>query len=220
MSTVSENNGAFKEYEPLGPKHRTREHYLIIILHLMAAIVIVWIQYSMFSMVLPTAVAFFSFILIVINGFLYSTFENDAWYRDEMVPYVSRKMTTTAIETDRLRRFHRKLAQGVIILGWLDVLLCLTLMYFGIILILPSFSGEGLIIRVVGELVAYVIVFGPFFLYFGLLIVIVGVLETFLKPRYDDISHLIEFDKKWNYENQRRAKAKDAKSKSQVENDT
>ena len=216
MSLETMGDDAFNEYRSLGPKHRTRKHYIIIVLHIFAAAVISLVQLSMgldmwfygFGIITP--------ILLVMNGFLFSHLENDSWYREEMVPLISGIATTTESETDRLRQYHRSVAWTMLVLGWFDILLCQFIWTYGLLTIVPNFSVDSLIMRIPGELIAWVVIFGPFFLYFVFLIPVALILERVFLSRYSDIAHLLEIENKWTRENNRRAEEK----KANVRNDS
>lgn len=90
---------------------------------------------------------------------------------------------TTEIETDRYLQYHRRLNRFTLILGWPAILMCQMAWTFGITEILPAFAADDLLTRILGELVAYVVIFGPFLLYFLVLMLIVVILERLLIPR-------------------------------------
>ena len=208
MNSESIGDDTFNEYRPLEPKHRTRKHYIIIILHIFAAAIISLAQFSMgldkwfygFGIITPT--------LLVMNGFLFSHLENDSWYREEMIPFISEIVTTTESETDRLRQYHRSVAWTMLVLGWFDILLCQFFWTYGLLTIAPNLSVDNLIMRIPGELIAWVVIFGPFFLFFVFLIPIALIIERIFLSRYSDIADLLELENKWIRESNRRAEEK------------
>jgi len=155
-------------------------------------------------------------ILLIIHGFAYSHIENSSWYREQMVPFISRVIATTEIETDRYVQYNRRCTRYILILGWLAILLCQWVWTFGLTVVMPFFVGDNLILRFIGELVGYAVIFGPFLLYFLILIAIAASVEKILRPRYKDIEPLFEIADKWVKETNRRAK----ESKSTKEEDT
>jgi len=199
----------FKEYKELGPKRRSLEHYVVIFLHLAAAAIFFVVQLNNgFSpefygngIVTP--------ILLIINGFAYAYIENDSWNREQMVPFISRLITTTEIETDRFCQYHRRVARGMLIIGWVAILVSQWVTNFGFSMF-GFFTSDDLVIRIVGELVAYGLFFGPYLLYFLLLLAIASVLDPYFNSRYKDIAHLVEIKNKWTKEAHRRVKNPEA----------
>ncbi|MGY5878743.1 MAG: hypothetical protein RTV31_00775 [Candidatus Thorarchaeota archaeon] len=182
------------------PKRKTLEHYIVI--HFAAMLVISMFQFT-YGTGLWWGFGFVTPIILICNGFVYSAVENNSWYREQMVPFISRVISTTEIETDRYRQYHRSANRIVFILGYLVILICQGVWTFGLTIALPVFADGNFLIR---ELLAYAILFGPFFLYFFLLIIVGAFVDEILPPRYRDIAHLFVIENKWAMENQRRAK--------------
>ncbi|MGY5857747.1 MAG: hypothetical protein RTU63_00140 [Candidatus Thorarchaeota archaeon] len=155
-------------------------------------------------------------ILLIIHGFLYSSLENETWYREQMVPFIARLITTTEIETDRYLQFHRRIARTLLIFGWLVILLCQFVWTYGLTNFGSWFVSEDILTGVLAELVAYGIFFGPFILYFLILFLFAYIADKTVASRYEDISHILEIEHKWNKESSRRAKDPESV---QVEND-
>jgi hypothetical protein len=220
LSPESLDKTTFMEYTPLGPKRRTREHYLVLVGHIVAAFTISLIQLSIGLSVWFLGFGILTPILLILQGLFYSFLENDTWYREEMVPFISRLITTTESETDRLRQYHLRLARSVIVLGCFDIILCQLVWTYGLTVILPSFLGDDLLIRFIGELLAIVVVFGPFFLYLIVMLPIASTVERIYKSRYSDIAHLLDIENKWSREDNRRAKEKKAMLKGDASSDT
>jgi hypothetical protein len=210
INSESTTEDVFKEYQPLEPKKKSVEHYIVMFLHLVLAIVIFAIQFNYgldawfqgFGLLTP--------ILLIINGFVYSFTQNDTWYREQMVPFISRVITTTEIETDRYRQFHRRIARYALLLGWISILMSQFAWTFGLTQVMPFFIGDDLLTRFIGEFVAIAVIFGPFFLYFIFLISFMAIIEKPYQSRYKDIAHLLEIENKWAKEAHRRAKNPEA----------
>ena len=206
MDSESTDEMVFKDYKELESSSRSMGQYFVIAIHLTAALLISIIQFNAglsewflgFGILVP--------ILLIIHGFLYSSIPNDSWYRNQMVPFILSIDMTTEIETDRYLQYQRRLTMISLILGWLVILMCQIAWTFGLTAIVPAFTGDDILTRFAGELIAWVVIFGPFVLYFLLLFLVHGVLEKLLKSRYKDITHLFEIEIKWNAEKQRRTK--------------
>lgn len=127
-----------------------------------------------------------------------------------MVPFISRIIATTEIETDRFRQYRRRTARYALLLGWLSILLSQFVWTFGLTQVVPFFIGDDLLTRFIGELVAIAVIFGPFFLYFIFLIIFAGIFEKPYQSRYKDVAHLSDIENKWAKEAHRRAKNPEA----------
>ena len=206
MDSESADGVVFKDYKELEPVRRSLGQYLIIVIHLAAALLISVIQlndglnawFVGYGVVTP--------ILLIIHGCIFFIIPNDLWYRERMVPFILSIFMTTEIETDRYLQYQRRSTMLVLILGWLAILLCQMVWTFGITSILPAFATDDILILFAGELVGWTVILGPLFLYFLLLILIALILDRLLTPRYTDIKHLFDIEKKWNMERDRRAK--------------
>lgn len=196
----------FKEYRDLDPVSRSPEQYFVAIIHLTAAVIISVIQFTYgfnswalgFGIVTP--------ILLILQGFAYLVIRNDLWYREQMVPFILSILMATEIETDRYLRYHRRFIRFTLILGWFVILVCQFTWTFGLTEIMPLFAGDDFLLRFIGELVAYAVLFGPFLLYGLGLVAILTILERILKTRYKDINHLFDIENKWTAETHRRSK--------------
>ena len=93
----------------------------------------------------------------------------------------------------------------MLIIGWVAILVSQWVTNFGFSMF-GFFTSDDLVIRIVGELVAYGLFFGPYLLYFLLLLAIASVLDPYFNSRYKDIVHLVEIKNKWTKEANRRAK--------------
>ena len=220
MSEDSEDSDVFTEYKPLRPKRRSLQGNIVLFLHLLAAIVLSVTQFASGLDVWFYGLGVATPILLIINGFAYSFFENDSWYKEEMVPYLSRIVSTTEIETDKYRQFHRRTARLMLIFGWVDIILCQLIWTWGLTVFLRSLLGEDLLTMIIRELFAYIVLFGPFFLYFIILLAFGSLIDKLFLSGYDDIKHLLELENKWNRENQRRAKMKEMPNEPLVGNGT
>lgn len=206
MDSESADVTVFKEYRELEPLRRSSGQYFIAAIHLVAALLISVIQFNAglsawfagFGIVVP--------ILLIVHGLSYAIVPNDSWQREQMVPFMLSIVMTTEIETDRYLQYHRRLTRVSLILGWPVIIICQIAWTFGLTVILPAFTGDDILIRIVGELIAWVVIFGPFVLYALILILVIGVLEKILISRYEDIEHLFDIERKWNMEKQRRAR--------------
>ena len=205
-SSESSDDIVFKEYRELGSKSPSLEQYIVVVIHLTGAILISAIQFNDgvsvwflgFGIVVP--------ILLIIHGVGYSVFKNDSWYREQMIPFILSIVMATEIETDRFLQYHRWSTRFFLILGWPVILLCQMTWTFGLTEILPAFSADNVLTLIIGEFVAYLVIFGPFVLYGLALIFIFVILARLLQSRYEDIMHLFDIERMWNTERQRRAK--------------
>ena len=206
MDSESTNDTTFKEYRDLEPMSRSLEQYLVLFFHLAAALIVSAIQFrdGLSAWILGFGVV--TPILLIIHGYAYSTVPNDSWHREQMVPFMLSIVTATEIETDRYLQCNRRCARFVLILGWPVILLCQIAWTLGLTKVVPVLMGDNLLIRILGELAAWLAIFGPFFLYFLIIMPILVGLSRLLESRYRDIKHLLDIDKKWNMENRRRAK--------------
>lgn len=188
------------------PKRRTREHYIVLVVHIAAAFVISAFQLNSgidawfpgFGLATP--------ILLIIHGVVYSFIQISTWCREQMVPFMLKLVPATEIETDRYVEYNRKSAMYVLIFGWFAILLCQFVWTFGLTEVMPFFIFDDFILRLIGEIVGYIVIFGPFLLYFLLLIAFAWVIEEFYLPGYNDVEHLFEIAHKWGREHNRRAK--------------
>lgn len=205
-SSESADDVVFKDYRELEPVSRSLGQYLVAVIHLAAALLISVIQlndgisawFLGFGIVVP--------ILLIIHGCIFLFIPNESWYREQMVQFMLSVVMTTEIETDRYLEFNRRATRFILTLGWPVILMCQMAWTFGLTEIMPAFAAGDFWTRLLGELVAYVVIFGPFLLYGLVLILIVAILERLLKPRYADIKHLFDIENKWNKEHDRRAK--------------
>jgi hypothetical protein len=200
----------FKEYKDLEPIGKSLEQHLILFFHLTAAVLISMIQFSQGLTAWFSGFGVLTPILLIIHGYFLSALPNDSWYREQMVPFILSIVTPTEIETDRYLQYHHRLNRFVLILGWPAILLCQITWTFGGTVILPAFVGNDLFIRFLGELLAYAVLFGPFLLYFLILLLLATILDRLMQSRYKDIMYLLDIENKWNKEKSRRAK--DSKS--------
>lgn len=206
MDSESTAEMVFNDYKELESSSRSMGQYFVIAIHLTAALLISIIQFNAgisawflgFGIVVP--------ILLIAHGFLYSSIPNNAWYRDQMVPFILSIVMATEIETDRYLQYQRRITMISLILGWFVILMCQIAWTFGLTVIVPAFTGPDILTRLAGELIAWVVFFGPFVLYALALMFLQGVLEKLLKSRYTDITHLFEIEIKWNVEKHRRTK--------------
>lgn len=207
MDSESADDVVFEEYRELEPVRRSLGQYLLVIIHLAAALLISVIQFNDgfvawflgFGIVVP--------ILLIIHGCLFFVVPNESWYRERMVPFMLSIVMTTEIETDRYLEYNRRMTRFALILGWPAILMCQMAWTFGLTEIMPAFAAGDFWMRLLGELVAYVVViFGPFVLYFLILMLIMVILDWLIKPGYADIKHLFDIEIKWNNERDRRAK--------------
>jgi hypothetical protein len=219
VSTGSIDDTTFKEYTPLGPKRKTRQHYFVLVVHIVAAIAISLNQLSIGLGTWFLGFGILTPILLILQGTLYPYSENDAWYKEEMIPFISRLTLTTESETDRLRQYHRRSAWSMLIIGYFDILLCQSIWTYGLTVIMPNFIGDDFLTRLVAEGVAFAVLFGPFFLYLVILFPIAFVVGAVYESRYRDIAHLIDIENECNREDSRRAEEKKAMRKGKASSD-
>jgi hypothetical protein len=215
MVSASSVESEFKEYEELGPCPPSIRQYLVVIIHFILAIGISLVQFQAgldawfqgFGIVTP--------ILLSANGLIYTMTGNQQWYREQMVPFLSGIVTVTEIEGERYMTYHRRIGWYTLVLGWFAILTCQMAWTLGLTVVMPAFSGGDFITRLIGELVAYAVIFGPFILYGVLIIVIFRVFDQILPSRNQHIRHLLEIERKWSKERRRRARnPKSARDKS------
>ena len=164
MSSELVNMDEFKEYRPLGSKRKSAKHYLVFFVHLVVAVLFFVTQLMNGFGTWFYGTGIVTPILLIINGYSYYYLENGLWYREEMIPFISRIVTTTEIETDRYCQFHTRIASIFLVLGWISIILCNILCTIGLVVFVPLFTAEDLLTRIIGELVAYAVIFGPYFL--------------------------------------------------------
>lgn len=190
----------------MGPKHSSFEQKIVAIIHLIVAVLISVILFNEGLDTWFLGAGIVTPILLIIQGFAYTRVESSSWYREQMVPFISELITTTEIETDRYLQYHRRSTRFVLVLGWLAILICQWVWTFGLTVVMPFFAGDDFILRLIGELVGYAVIFSPFLLYPVLLILFILILEKLLLSKYEDIRHLIDIEKSWTKENIRRTK--------------
>ncbi|MHA2386506.1 MAG: hypothetical protein ACXAEE_09895 [Candidatus Thorarchaeota archaeon] len=213
MDSEDNDESVFSEYKELGPKTTSKEQYIVALIHIIAAIGIsimqvpegfsAWLRYGV---LIP--------ILLIAQGVFYAYLRNPEWYQDQMIPYISRIVMVTEIEADQFVRHHRRLGWYAIILGCVAILACQMIWTWGFTVVMPFFSGDDFITRLVGEIVGYAVLFGPFFLYIVLIFVIYGLLEYFMQSRNDEIQHIYEITNKWVEEDERRKKPPESENNS------
>jgi hypothetical protein len=120
----------------------------------------------------------------------------------------------TEIEADLYVRHHRRLGWYTLVIGWLAIIGCQMIWTWGFTVVMPLFFGEDFISRLVGELVGYAVLFGPFLLYLFLLFVTYGPVESSLQSRNEEIRHIFDIEGKWTEENERRLKPPESQDKS------
>jgi hypothetical protein len=196
----------FEAFRQLGPKHSSFEQKIVAIIHLIVAVLISVILFNEGLDTWFLGAGIVTPILLIIQGFAYTRVESSSWYREQMVPFISELITTTEIETDRYLQYHRRSTRFVLVLGWLAILICQWVWTFGLTVVMPFFAGDDFILRLIGELVGYAVIFSPFLLYPVLLILFILILEKLLLSKYEDIRHLIDIEKSWTKENIRRTK--------------
>ena len=180
MNSESADDVVFKDYRELEPVSRSLGQYLVAVIHLTAALLISVIQlndgisawFLGFGIVVP--------ILLITHGCMFLFVPNESWYREQMVQFMLSIVMATEIETDRYLEFNRRATRFILILGWPVILMCQMAWTFGLTEIMPAFAAGDFWMRFLGELVAYVVVFGPFLLYFLVLMLVVVILERLL----------------------------------------
>ena len=204
MSSEPSIDDEFKEYRELGPKNMDFSSKIVLFIHIVAAVVIFVTQFSMGLEVWFYGYGIVTPILLVINGFFYAYLEAYTWNRKEMAPFIARVINTNEIEIERFCQFHRVVARSALILGWLDILVCQWVWTTGLALFVPNLFGEDLLFHTFAEVIAYGVIFGPFLLYFVLMLPVGVIIDRVLNYRYQDIRPLLEIQNKWEKENQRR----------------
>lgn len=154
-------------------------------------------------------------ILLVTNCLFYLELENDTWYKEQMVPFISRVITTTESETDRYCQYHRRLARFVFVIGYFSILFCQWFWTWGFTEGIRLLGSTNAVLIVLSEVIVYVIFFGPFLLFLIAFVPTSYITEKILLGRYSDIVHLLDIEHKWTKENTRRKKeSKSAKDES------
>lgn len=214
MDSANQDESLFGEYQELGPKTISKEQCVIALIHIIAAIGISVMQFSEGLSAWFLGFGIFTPILLILQGLFYAYIKNHQWYRDQMVPFISRVIMVTEIEADQFVRHHRKLGWYTLVLGSIAIIACQMIWTWGFTVVMPLFFGDDLIIRFVGELVGYAVLFGPFFLYLFLIFLIYGGVEMISQSRNEEIRHIFEIAGKWTEENERRSKPPESQDKS------
>ncbi len=196
----------FEDYRELDSKTTSTEQYMVAFLHVIAAIFISLISFNAGLAAWFTGFGIFTPILLVVLGAFYANIRSPEWHRDQMVPFILEFTTVTDVEVEQYVKFHQNQIRCTLVLGWGVLLFCQLLWTIGFTVVMPIFVSENLIVQLVGELVGYAVIFGPFFLYVVLLFVISGKVEIFLRSRNGEISKMIEIESKWYKELARREK--------------
>ncbi|MHA1926937.1 MAG: hypothetical protein ACW974_13555 [Candidatus Thorarchaeota archaeon] len=206
MDSGDQDESVFREYKELAPKTTSKEQYTIALIHIIAAISISIMQFSEGLSAWFVGFGIITPILLIVQGFFYVYIKNHQWYRDQMVPFISKIVMVTEIEADQFVRHHRRLGWYSLVIGWIAIITCQMIWTWGFSVVMPLFFGDDLITRFVGELIGYAVLFGPFFLYLVLLYFIYGLIEQKLQSRNEEIRHIFDIASKWAEENQRRSK--------------
>lgn len=214
MDSEANDESVFREYKELGPKITSKEQYLVALIHFIAAIGISVVQFSEGLSAWFTGFGILTPILLIAQGLFHAYLKNPEWYRDQMVPYISRIIMVTEIEADQFVRHHRRFGWYALILGLGAIFICQLIWTWGFTVVMPLFFGDDFIARLVGELIGYAVLFGPFFLYIILIFVIYGLTEYFMQSRNDEIQHIFEIVNKWVQEDERRKKLPESENKS------
>jgi hypothetical protein len=214
MDSEADDDSEFGEYQELGPKKTSKEQYLVALVHLIAAIGISIIQFNEGLSAWFVGFGIFTPILLIVQGLFYVYIKNHQWYRDQMVPFISRIIMVTEIEADQFVRHHRRIGWYTLILGWIAIVACQMIWTWGFSVVMPNFLADDFITRFVGELVAYAVLFGPFFLYLFLLFVFYSLVEMMSQSRNEEIQHIFDIASRWTEENERRSKPPESQDKS------
>jgi hypothetical protein len=214
MDSGKQDESVFEEYKELGPKITSKDQYIVALIHIIAAISISIMQFSDGLSAWFLGFGVLTPILLIVQGLLYAYMKNHQWYRDQMIPFISRIVMVTEIEADQYVRHHRRLGWYTLAIGWLAIIGCQIIWTWGFTVVLPLFFGEDFISRFVGEIVGYAILFGPFFLYLFLLYVTYDLVEFSMQSRNEEIRHIFDIAGKWTEENARRAKPPESENNS------
>ncbi|MHA2118583.1 MAG: hypothetical protein ACW98J_06660 [Candidatus Thorarchaeota archaeon] len=214
MDSGQKDESVFEEYKELGPKTTSKEQYIVALIHIIAAISISIIQFSDGLSAWFLGFGILTPILLIVQGLFYAYIKNYQWYRDQIIPFISRIIMVTEIEADLYVRHHRRLGWYTLVIGWLAIIGCQMIWTWGFTVVMPLFFGEDFISRLVGELVGYAVLFGPFLLYLFLLFVTYGPVESSLQSRNEEIRHIFDIEGKWTEENERRLKPPESQDKS------
>jgi len=192
------------EWMELKEARSERRQVLFFLIHIIAAFIISVLSLSdgWLSWFVGTGIV--TPVLLCVSGLFYGVLTGPNWYRDEMVPYMSRTFMVQEFETDRFLKFVQTRRSMVLIISYISTILTQIAWLHIATFTIPFLEYAGLF----GELFVYIF-FGMFILYCLFLIFWLSILERILKSKFSDVSQLIEFDANWQ-----KAK-KDTQEKSQ-----
>jgi hypothetical protein len=204
MNRERSDEEVFKEYKELGPQTTNREQYAVALLHVFAGIIIFGVQIAEGLDVWFAGYGILTPILLIVQGFAYATLKNLQWLREQMIPYFQELVMVTEIEADQFVGYYRWLNRYLLLLGFVAIMTCQFVWTYGLTVVVPLFSGPDFFSRFVGEIITYIVIFGPFFLYLGMMFAFYGVLELLLQSLNEEILHLFDIEKRWSKEHSRR----------------
>lgn len=187
----------------LGAVRADRHQVFVLLIHVIAAVIISVLNFSngLLSWFVGTGVV--TPVLLCATGLLYRILTGINWYRDEMVPYMSRTFTVQEFETDRFLKFIQTRRFMVLIASYISTILTQIAWFNIATFTIPFLESAGAF----GELFIYLFI-GMFFLYGLFLVFWLTVFERILKSKFSDANQLIKFDENWQ------AATKEAKEKS------
>lgn len=179
-------------FQKLAPNRPDRIQGIVFALHIIIAVIFSYYQYivspetwfSNFGLITP--------IFFGATGLIYAFLGGMNWYREEMLPYISRKFNIVEFQTDELIRFKRFQRLSVLIAGYLSTFVCQAV-WTPLVHVLTSLylTGNPLFDAIIYIptliLIIYMAAWCSLFL----------LSEKILILRYRDIRDLIKFDIDW-----------------------
>ncbi|MHA1614145.1 MAG: hypothetical protein ACTSYJ_04825 [Candidatus Thorarchaeota archaeon] len=201
----SSTNDEQIDYESMELKEARSDRYQVVVflIHVVTAVIISVLSFSdgWLSWFVGTGVV--TPVLLCTTGLFYGVLPGKNWYRDEMVPYMSRTFMVQEFETDRFLKFIQTRLYTALITSYFSTILTQIAWFHIATFTIPFLEYAGIF----GEFFVYLF-FGMFILYCLFLIFWLIVLEPILKSKFSDVSQLIEFSENWQ------KATKDAKEKS------
>lgn len=204
MDNDNANGEVFKEYRELGPQKPSMEQYTVALTHVTFGIAVSVVQINEGIEAWFRGLGLVTPILLIAQGLAYCVLKNPQWYREQMVPFILDFVMVPEIEAEQYVSFHRRLSRCVLVFGWIAILLCQAAWTYGLTALVPLFTGNDIIARIVGELVAYAVIFGPFFLYVVILLGLQAIFEKNLRSKNQEIQQMLDIEERWSKEYRRR----------------
>jgi uncharacterized membrane protein len=148
-------------------------------------------------------------VLLAVTGLFYTIATGMNWYRDELIPYLTRVQTIPEFETDRFLNYNRIKRIFMLLSGYVALVIT-QYVWTQILNFVLSFSGDfDNLLELLGMIFS-----GMLFLHVILTIIIIAIFDVVLRSVFSDIRYIIDIeDKMTAYFNEKKKLEKEEKSK-------